>query len=59
MKKFIYMVMLVLYLLGMINGIGYCIYLKEWPTLIGVVVLAVMAFPTAKKYFEYLFVKDN
>lgn len=50
-KKLFYFVALLLYLIGTINGIGYSIY-------IGVAVLAVMAFPTAKKMFNYLFVRD-
>lgn len=57
-KKLFYFLMLFLYVVGTINGIGYSIYINEWPTAIGVAVLAVMAFPTAKNYFEYLFIKD-
>lgn len=51
--------MLILYLLGTINGIGYCIYLKEFPTAIGVALLAAMAWPTAKKCYKYLFINDD
>ncbi len=57
-KKLFYFLMLFLYVVGTINGIGYSIYINEWPTAIGVAVFAVMAFPTAKNYFEYLFIKD-
>lgn len=57
-KKLFYFVALFLYLIGTINGIGYSIYIGEWVTAIGVAVLAVMAFPTAKKMFNYLFVRD-
>lgn len=57
-KKLFYFLMLFLYVVGTFNGIGYSIYIDEWPTAIGVAVLAVMAFPTAKNYFEYLFIKD-
>ena len=57
-KKLFYFLMLFLYVVGTINGICYSIYINEWPTAIGVAVLAVMAFPTAKNYFEYLFIKD-
>jgi hypothetical protein len=58
-KNLIYGLMLLLYLLGTINGIGYSIYIGEWPTAIGVAVLSVMAFPTAKDMFYHLFIKDN
>ena len=58
-KNLIYGLMLLLYLLGTINGIGYSIYIGEWPTAIGVAALAIMAFPTAKKYYQHLFINDN
>lgn len=58
-KNFFYGLMLMLYLLGTINGIGYSIYIDQWPTAIGVVALAIMAFPTAKKYYQHLFINDN
>jgi hypothetical protein len=58
-KNLIYGLMLLLYLLGTINGIGYSIYIGEWPTAIGVAVLTIMAFPTAKDMFYHLFIKDN
>ncbi len=58
-NNLIYGLMLLLYLLGTINGIGYSIYIGEWPTAIGVVALAIMAFPTAKKYYQHLFINDN
>ena len=51
--------MLALYVLGTINGIGYSIYISEWPTAIGVVALSFMAFPKAKAYFNELFIKDE
>jgi len=57
-KNLFYFVMLALYVLGTINGIGYSLYIGEWMTAIGVAVPAVMAFPTAKNYFNYLFIKD-
>lgn len=58
-KNLFYGLMLMLYPLGTINGIGYSIYIGEWPTAIGVVALAIMAFPTAKKYYQHLFINDN
>lgn len=58
-KNLFYGLMLMLYMLGTINGIGYSLYIGEWPTAIGVVALAIMAFPTAKKYYQHLFINDN
>ena len=52
MKKFYYMLMLFLYVIGTINGIGYSIYIHEYVTAIGVAVLAFMAFPTAKHCWD-------
>jgi hypothetical protein len=46
--------MLALYVLGTINGIAYSIYIGEYPTAIGVSVLAVMAYPKAKEYYHKL-----
>jgi hypothetical protein len=54
MKKAFYFLMLLLYVLGAINGIGYSIYIGEYVTAIGVTVLAFMAWPTAVNYFKYL-----
>lgn len=58
-KNLFYGLMLMLYMLGTINGIGYSLYIGEWPTAIGVAVLTIMAFPTAKKYYQHLFINDN
>lgn len=46
--------MLALYVLGTINGVAYSCYIGEYPTAIGVAVLAVMAFPKAKEYYHKL-----
>ena len=46
--------MLALYVLGAINGVAYSCYIGEYPTAIGVAVLAYMAWPTAVKYWKYL-----
>ena len=54
MKKVFYMMMLMLYVLGTINGIGYSCYIGEYVTAIGVAVLAFMAWPTAVNYWKYL-----
>jgi hypothetical protein len=58
-KNLIYGLLLLLYALGTINGIGYSIYIGEWPTAVGVTVLSGMAFPMAKKFFNHLFINDN
>ena len=54
MNKAFYMLMLMLYLLGTINGIGYSCYIGEYMTAIGVTALAFMAWPTAVNYLKYL-----
>lgn len=54
MKKIGCLVMLFLYLIGTVNGVGYSLYIGEWVTAIGVAILAVMAFPTAVNYWKYL-----
>ena len=46
--------MLALYILGSINGVAYSIYIGEWPTAIGVAVLAYMAFFKAREYWKTL-----
>lgn len=57
-KNLLYLAAMLLYVIGAINGIGYSIYIDEWPTAIGVAVLAVMAFPTVKKMYNHIFVDD-
>ena len=54
MKKIYYFMILALYVLGTINGIGYSIYIGEYVTAIGVAVLAFMAWPTAMNYWKYI-----
>ena len=53
-----YMIALVLYALGTLNGIGHTIYIGEYPTAIGVTVLSIMACPQAVKYYRHLFSDD-
>ena len=53
-KKIFYFIMLFLYVLGTVNGIGYSIYIGEWVTAIGVAVLAFMAWPTAVNYWKFI-----
>jgi len=51
-KGFLYLVVLMAYLIGTINGIGYSIYIGQWPTAISVAVLAVLAFPVVQNIFK-------
>jgi uncharacterized membrane protein len=53
-NPFVCFLLLALYVLGAINGIGYSIYIGEWVTAIGVAVLAAMAWPTAKDCYKRL-----
>ncbi len=54
LKKFGYFFALFAYAVGASCGFGYAAYCKAWFIAICVVVLAVMAFPTAKKFFNNL-----
>ena len=58
-KKLFQFLMLALYVMGTINGIGYSLWIGEWFTAIGVAALSYMAFPKAKEYFIELFIKDE
>ena len=51
-KKLIYFILLFLYVIGAIGGIGYTVYIHEYVIAAGVAVLAGMAYPTAKKLFN-------
>ena len=53
-QKILALVLLFLYLIGAVAGIGNSIYIGEYVTAIGVAVLAVMAFPVAKKCWQEL-----
>lgn len=54
MKKYYYLVMLALYVVGAIGGIGHTLYIGEYVTAVGIAVLAFMALPTAVSYWESL-----
>lgn len=51
-KGFIYMFILFAYIVGSISGIAYPLWCGAWPNAIACTLLAVMAFPTAKKVFH-------
>lgn len=54
MKKLFAFVMIALYILGAIGGIGYSMYCGAYPIAVGVAALAFMAWPELKKYFTNL-----
>ena len=54
MKKIISFVGICLYLLGLIGGVGYCAMNKAYVIVVGVVGLAVMAWPQLKKCYNEL-----
>ena len=47
-KGFFYMFVLMLYAMGSIGGFGYACYSEGYVIAIAILVLSVMAFPTAK-----------
>jgi len=51
-EKALCMLILFAYLIGTVNGIGHSIYIGEWLTAVCVLVLAVMAFPTARYVWD-------
>ena len=54
LKKIACFFIIVLYALGTIGGFGFALYGGSVPCAIGVVVLALLAFPTAQRAFMYL-----
>ena len=53
-KKFGYFFGLCAYAVGALGGLGFALYNKGYFIAVCVVVLAAMAFPTAKKFFQNL-----
>lgn len=53
-KKVLYFFVCLLWLLGLVGGVGYTIYYGQYPVAIGVAALGYMAFGKAKEYFDYL-----
>ena len=51
-KKILLTFALMLIAMGIIGGIGYAIYGGSWPIALGVVVLAVFAWPGIKKVWN-------
>lgn len=54
MKKVLAFLVICLFALGAIGGFGYSVYGGSWPIAVGVVILAILAFPTVKKYWKEL-----
>ena len=54
MKKPLCFFGLFAYVIGAIGGIGYACHVKEYVIAACIVVLAGMAFPTAKKWFNFI-----
>lgn len=52
LKGFLQFITLALYVLGAIGGFGYACYSGAYLIAVAVLVLAVMAFPTAKRIFK-------
>lgn len=52
MKKFICFLLLCLYVLGTIGGVGYALYNHAYLIAAGVVAVAAMAVPQVVKYFK-------
>ena len=53
-KRFFSFIVLFLYVLGTINGIGYSLYIGEPVTAGSVAVLAVMAWPTCVRLWKVI-----
>jgi hypothetical protein len=54
MKQLFSVLVLWFYALGTIGGIGYAVYCEAYLIAVAVLVLALMAFPTARSYYKYL-----
>lgn len=54
MKQIFALICLAAWLIGGVNGIGYCLYHKQPVTALCVAVLAVMAFPYVRKCWKRL-----
>lgn len=54
MKNFIAFVCLCAYVMGAIGGFGYAVYEGAYPIAVSIVILAIMAWPTAVKQWRVL-----
>lgn len=53
-RKILYFVMLALYALGAIGGIGYALYGRAYPVAVGVAATAWLAWPQVKTIYNRL-----
>lgn len=53
-KKLISFLGLFAYVIGLFGGLGYLLMIDEKPIALCIVVLGIMAFPTAKKFWKEL-----
>ena len=53
-KQFLSFIGICAYVMGTIGGFGFSVYGGSWPVAIAVLILAVMAFPTAKQLWKNL-----
>lgn len=53
-KQFLSFIGICAYVMGIIGGFGFSVYGGSWPVAIAVLILAVMAFPTAKQLWKNL-----
>ena len=54
MKKIYYFIMICLWILGVIGGIGYALYCSAWSIAVAIAATGFMAWPTVKEYFNNL-----
>ena len=55
MKQLVSFIMICLYILGAIGGVGYAAYCHAWPIVVGVIGLAYMAWPTLYNAVQNIF----
>lgn len=58
-KNLLYLFALLMYPIGIFNGTYYAVCAGEWPTVIGIIFLAAMAWTTERRLFEKIFVDDD
>ena len=54
MEKILYFLILILAALGLLGGLGYLLYLRQFAIALGTCALGYLAYPKAKELFEKL-----
>ena len=54
LKKIGYLLVMMLWAMGLIGGAGYCIYKGAYPIALGCIVNAILAFPKVKEFYNDL-----